>query len=82
MAAVRLIAPGAKHFRFFTNVYSAADVHMHHLLYLCPRAADLGVPLLAVQTHLDALTQEETGPHDDVEHGALALVVHGEVEHH
>lgn len=50
--------------------------------YPCPRAAYLGVPLLAVQTHLDTLTEEEARPHDDVEHGAPSLVVHGEVEHH
>lgn len=43
---------------------------------------NLGVPLLAVQTHLDALTQEETRPHDDVERGVLSLVVHCKVEGH
>lgn len=50
--------------------------------YPCARAADLGVPLLTVETHLDALADEQTRPHDDVEHGALALVVQSEVEHH
>lgn len=45
--------------------------------YPCPRAVFLGVPLLAVQTHLDALAEEEASPHDDVVHGALPLVVHG-----
>lgn len=50
--------------------------------YPCARAAGLGVPLLTVQAHLDALADEETRPHDDVEHGALALVIQGEVEYH
>lgn len=50
--------------------------------YPCPWAVYLGVPLLAVQAHLDALTQEETRPHDDVEHRTLPLVIHGDVEHH
>lgn len=50
--------------------------------YLFPWAVYLGVPLLAVQTHLDALAEEQTRPHDDVEHGALTLVVHGKIEHH
>lgn len=50
--------------------------------YPCARALFLGVPLLAVQTHLDALADEETRPHDDVVRGALPLVVHGNVEHH
>lgn len=43
-------------------------------VYLC-------VPLLAVQTHLEPLTDEERHPHDDVEHGALSLVIHHEVQH-
>ena len=43
---------------------------------------DLGVPLLTIQAHLDALANEQAGPHEDVAQRALALVVQGEVENH
>lgn len=64
------------------TTHTRTDGALHGATYPRPRAVLLGVPLLAVEAHLEALTQEETRPHDDVEHGALQLVVHGEVEHH
>lgn len=57
---------------------SPQDVHAH----LFPRTVYLSVPLLAVQTHLDALADEKTRPHDDVEHGALTFVVQSEIKNH
>lgn len=50
--------------------------------YLFTWAVYLCIPLLAVQTHLDALAEEETRPHDDVERRVLTLVVHGKIEDH
>lgn len=68
--------------RLKSRIRCVLAVRMLWSTYLCPRTVYLGVPLLAVQTHLDTLTEEETRPHDDVEHRALSLVVQGKVEHH
>lgn len=48
--------------------------------YLFGWAVDLGVPFLAVQAHLDPLTNEQTGPHEHVPHRPLSLVIESEVE--
>lgn len=67
---------------FFSDSTVVRNLRRRSTTYPGARAADLGVPLLTVQTHLDALADEEAHPHDDVEHGALALVIQSEVEHH
>ena len=51
-------------------------------MYLCDGTVALGVPLLAVQTDDDPLSQEKGRPHDDVPYRTSPPVVEDEVEHH
>ena len=51
-------------------------------MYLCDGTVALGIPLLAVQTDDDPLSQEEGRPHDDVPDRTPPPVVEDEVEHH